>query len=386
MVYTQTTTTSYGSRVGNSIKGAIMWVILIIASVWLLWWNEGRTIDVAIWLEETQAVTVVWSTTMINPELENKLVYNTGKVDTKEILVDDDFQIQENAIHLIRTVEMYQWEEKSETKSKDNIGGSQTDTTTYTYNKDWNQSTLSSQEYKESGHENPSTWKYKSKSLAAKEVFIDKLFVSERFISQMTQETSLVPEMEDLKNSSAWKNNTVSIEWNYLYIPKASGTIGNPEIGDLRIAFHTVEAAEISVIGQQKWNTLVGYTTSRDTKVALLEYGNKTQAEMFEIAQKNNTFLAWALRAGWLVMMFVWFTLIFGIITAIGKIIPFVGNIIGFWTGIIAFILTLVFWGWTILVAWFFVRPLLSLAIIAVIAAIIYWIHSRKNTDTHLWL
>lgn len=41
MAYTETTTQSWGSRLGDSLKGIIVGIILFIVSFPLLFWNEG---------------------------------------------------------------------------------------------------------------------------------------------------------------------------------------------------------------------------------------------------------------------------------------------------------------------------------------------------------
>ncbi|MDP4625901.1 MAG: hypothetical protein NWT08_12270 [Akkermansiaceae bacterium] len=42
--FTETTTTGWFSRIGGAFKGIIFGVIAILASVVLLWFNEGRAV------------------------------------------------------------------------------------------------------------------------------------------------------------------------------------------------------------------------------------------------------------------------------------------------------------------------------------------------------
>ena len=42
--YTEVTSTSWFSRLGDSFKGIGTGFLLIIAATALLWWNEGRTV------------------------------------------------------------------------------------------------------------------------------------------------------------------------------------------------------------------------------------------------------------------------------------------------------------------------------------------------------
>ena len=52
MAYTETTTTGYGTRVGNSFKSIGTGFILFCAATALLWWNEGRAVKTAKMLED----------------------------------------------------------------------------------------------------------------------------------------------------------------------------------------------------------------------------------------------------------------------------------------------------------------------------------------------
>ena len=55
-----------------------------------------------------------------------------------------------------RSVEMYSWIEKSESKSSTNTGGSETTSTTYSYSTSWTSSPGSSSNFKDpAGHTNP---------------------------------------------------------------------------------------------------------------------------------------------------------------------------------------------------------------------------------------
>ena len=55
MAYTETTTTSYGSRLKNSVGGVFSGILMFIIGTCLLWWNEGRAVKTTRMLEEAQA-------------------------------------------------------------------------------------------------------------------------------------------------------------------------------------------------------------------------------------------------------------------------------------------------------------------------------------------
>jgi Transmembrane protein 43 len=69
--------------------------------------------------------------------------------------------VEANAVKLKRKVEVYQWEEKSESRSTDNYGGSETTTTTYTYSKKWSDRKIDSTSFNDAtNYSNPVVWKY----------------------------------------------------------------------------------------------------------------------------------------------------------------------------------------------------------------------------------
>jgi len=59
--YTETTQKSWASRIGESIKGVLIGLVLIVGSVIGLFWNEGRAVQTAKSLAEGLAS---WSTSI----------------------------------------------------------------------------------------------------------------------------------------------------------------------------------------------------------------------------------------------------------------------------------------------------------------------------------
>ena len=166
--FTETTKTSWFSRIGNSIKGIAVGFCLFIAAFPLLFWNEGRTIKQTKSLNETEAGLVLAKCDEVNQDYEGKPVYMTGDAKTEEELSDDYFPVTVNGFKLKRNVEMYQWveHEKSETKKK--LGGGEETVTTYTYTKEWCSSPINSNSFKLSAeHENPA-WDFESGETSAK--------------------------------------------------------------------------------------------------------------------------------------------------------------------------------------------------------------------------
>lgn len=386
MTYTETTTTGYGERIWNSIKWIFVWILLIIASIILLSWNEGRTIKVTTGLAEGAKITVKGEISPINSSLEWKLIHISGKADTAEILTDDIFKVQKNAIKLIRTVGMYQWKETVKTTTHDNIGGSETKTKTYTYSKDWSEKQIDSSGFKEVWHENPKVWKLWSETFASTDVKIGDIKLSSDFVNHIDRAESIWLDMKDLQKWRVFQRlmktyaiSNMNMENNTVYMGTASGSLSAPEIGDLRVSFSAVYPAEVSAIGQQWWQVLVPYVTKNDSNISLLQYGKVSIEQMYEKANEDNRFLAWIFRWLGLVLMYIGFNLLFWLIVMIAKVIPFIADILSIGTGLISFILTLVVWGWTILIAWLFVRPLMSALIWVVVLWTVFMIIKSKK-------
>ena len=155
MAYTETTTTGYGTRVGNSFRAIGSGVLLFVLGTALLWWNEGRAVKTEKMLDEAGSKYVE----MENPNkkdasLEGELICGTALATTEDSLTDADFGIGAKAIALRRTVEYYQWVEHSQTKKEDKLGGKEVSTTTYTYSKQWVSSPVQSSQFHDPAYQN----------------------------------------------------------------------------------------------------------------------------------------------------------------------------------------------------------------------------------------
>ena len=380
MVYTETKTTWYFSRIWNSIKGILFWIILIIGSVILLWWNEGRTIDIAKWLSEWEKITVNGIVSPLDNSLDWKLIHISWEATTDDILKDNTFFIEKNAIKLIREVEMYQWKENSKTETRDNLWGSETKTTTYTYEKIWDDKKISSSSFKESWHENPNSWQYESQTNTSNNVFIWDLKLSSPFVSQFNkkEQISLTEENYNVfKNANSNLNSKLLSGIIYIW----NWNLSAPQIWDLKVTFYWVYPSIVSVIWKQENSSLNSYKTKTDTSINLFQYLEVSKEEMYQKAKSDNKIMAWIIRWWGLLLMFIGFNMVFWIFVIIAKVIPFLSSIVWFWTGLISFFLTLIVWWWTIIIAWFFVRPLLSISLIILIAIAIFWIIKLKKQN-----
>ena len=111
-------------RLWQSITGILIGLALVAATVWGIFWNEGRAIGTTRALNEGAGVTVTVPATRVDPANEGKLVHVSGDLRSNGTLADADFGISSTAVRLVRKVEMYQWKEEQRTETRSNAGGS----------------------------------------------------------------------------------------------------------------------------------------------------------------------------------------------------------------------------------------------------------------------
>ncbi len=163
---TRTVRQGFFSRLANSFVGILFGLLLVPGSVLLIGWNEYRTVHRSRGLAEAEgAVTGVADPFEISQTQNDKLVHVIGTATTEEKLSDPEFGISQTVLRLERKVEMYQWVEHKEKKTRDKVGGGRETITTYSYEKKWHDDRVDSDRFEErSNHENPSL-RYSPKSL-----------------------------------------------------------------------------------------------------------------------------------------------------------------------------------------------------------------------------
>ncbi len=94
MAVTETTTESWGSRLGNSIKGVIVGLGLFVLGFPVLFWNEGNSVKTAKSLDEGEKACVsLESAEKVDPGMEGRLVHVSGKADTKDVPQAEEVKI-----------------------------------------------------------------------------------------------------------------------------------------------------------------------------------------------------------------------------------------------------------------------------------------------------
>ena len=381
--YQEVTNQSWGSRMMSSIKGVAIGGLFFLGSFPLLFWNEGRAVQTAKSLKEGASNVVQLKSDIPSPANEGKLVHLTGDVTVKGNLTDPEFNVSVLGVKLIREVEGYQWKEKSESKTRDKVGGGQETVTNYTYERVWSTELYDSDKFKvQEGHANPKEFLYKSKEYINDSVQLGEFKLSASLTNAMNkQEQISIQRLDSTVNESI--KATATVHESMIYI--GSKNVTAPVIGDLRIRFKVVKPATVSIISKQIGDTFEPYEADAGDEVELLEYGKVSSKNMFAHAESANRMLTWILRLVGFAAMFMGLTLVFKPLVMVANVLPFLGSIlnlgIGIFAGIIAFCLSFI----TIAIAWLFYRPILSIVLLAIGVGIFILIkrYSKKKQTTN---
>lgn len=376
-----TTTKSWGSRLGGAIMGVFVGLAMLVGSFYLIFWNEGHGLHTAQSLEQTLEVVITVPASPINPQNNQRVVHFTGLATTDDILTDPLFSVSEKAIVLQRDVEMYQWQQNEDSSTESKLGGSEQQVTTYSYVPTWSSSIIDSSQFKEKeGHQNPASMPVKPKTQTAPVVTVGDFRLPPDIVAQMSGATAIDMKDANIEALTTQLGKPVRNTEDGLYVGQSEES---PKVGDMRITMTAILPQNVSVLAQQIDHTLQPYLAPAGKSVSLLEMGAKSPQLMIQDALSDNAMMMWVLRGVALFCMVIGLTLIMRPIVILADIVPFFGSIVGFGTGLIAVAGGLVLWSIGLAIAWFVVRPLWSIGIIAIAALVGWWLVSRKQKSVN---
>ena len=373
---TETTTTGWLSRMGSSLMGVLIGIILLPCAIFLLSWNEGRAVTAATGLKRGLSSIVEVSADTVNPQNNSKLVYLNGSVSGVTPAVDPWNKLSATGLlRLQRKVEMYQWLERESETTSNNIGGSQTTQKTYTYSLGWTETAVNSAQFKvPAGHQNP--------AMPLKSQSFDASLVK---IGAFTLDKSLV---QDLTNFEAVETLTQApagyrVQGNLLY---KGVNPDQPVLGDVRVTYSAIAAQTYSIAAQQNNGTLTTYQDAKnDYKIVLIEPGVVSAQKLFADQASTEKMITWACRVGGFLLLLIGFNLIMGPLAMLVAFLPFLQGLVGAGTFFIALGLAIPITLITIAIAWIASRPLIGGGILLLAVAATWAIRSvaiKKKTTT----
>ncbi|QCI63705.1 TMEM43 family protein [Phreatobacter stygius] len=351
-------------RLMQSLVGILVGIALVGATIWGLFWNEGRAIGTTRALNEGAAAAISVPAARVDPANEGRLIHLTGDLRAGAPLADEEFRIRTQAVRLERRVEMYQWKEEQKTESRSNTGGSQTRTTTYTYEQVWSDRSIDSSRFRQrDGHSNP-RMPIASRTQVAPNATLGQFRADERVIGLFgrSAERSFALSAEALQPFTARFGDRARLSDGSVYV---GDDPQNPRIGDIRIRYSILAEGPVSVVARQIGSGLTAYVAQNGREVFLGETGTKSAAELFTHAHEANGILTWILRAVALLVMWIGWFLVFRPFVILADIIPILGSAMAAGAGLVALALTLVVYLPVIALAWFWHRPVMSIALIA---------------------
>lgn len=373
---TETTTTGWLSRMGSSLMGVLIGIILLPCAIFLLSWNEGRAVTAATGLKRGLSSIVEVSADTVNPQNNSKLVYLNGTVSGATPALDPWNKLSATGlVRLQRRVEMYQWLERESETTSNNIGGSQTTQKTYTYFLGWAETAVNSAQFKvPAGHQNPAM-PLKSQSFDANSVKI----------GAFTLDKSL---MQDLTNFEAVETLTQApagyrVQGNLLY---KGVNPEQPALGDVRVSYSAIAAQTYSIAAQQNNGTLTTYQNAKnDYKIALIEPGVVSAQKLFADQASTEKLITWACRIGGFLLLLFGFNLIMGPLAMLVAFLPFLQGLVGAGTFFIALSLAIPITLISIAISWIASRPLIGGGILLLALAAVWMIRSmavKKKATT----
>ncbi len=370
-------TKSWGSRIIGAFWGLLIGLVLITVSFVLIFWNESNGLHTEQSLRETEQVYVRADASPIDPNNNMRVVYFNGLATTNDTLQDTLFNISTKAIKLQRQVEMFQWEENTDTHTENETGGSEKEIITYSYKQVWSNKVINSNDFKSpAGHENPSKMAIEPTQHYAKNVTVGDFTLPKDLITQITGGTTIDLSKVDLTPLQIKINKPMHHEGNNIYVgtdPQSS------RVGDLRVTLLKTEPQTVSIIAQQTQNSLEPYIAPAGKPVEILAMGLKSPQQLLNDAESENAMMTWILRLTSLVLMVVGIALIMRPIVILADFIPFLGSIVGLGTGFIAFAVGIILWSCTTAIAWFTVRPMISVGLILIAVLVCYSIYYRSK-------
>jgi hypothetical protein len=327
---TETKRTSYLGRIGNSIKGVLFGLILVCASSYFLFTNEG-SVDLSEFAVDAMELFGIEEL----ETLDGEFIALTGEVVTDETL-EDEYARLDDSLYLKRDVETYAWVEKKDSETTTNTGGSSTTKTTYTYSKKWVSKVPATADFKDpAGHENVYN-EYDNGFERAQKIQVAGLEVDTFGLRMPPASTDVTTQVELLTDDFIESGE---------YLFNGVGTLTDPQIGDARVKYYSVNELDTGTLFG-KWNlerNLVDPYYDDEVKIHGLYVGNKDMA--LETMHSEYLTRLWMVRMFALIFMFAGFSAIFAPFHTVLSVIPAIGNLGKGAASALSFVLTVLLGG-----------------------------------------
>ena len=369
-----TTRTSWLSRLGSAFGGVLTGLALIVASIGLLAWNEGRSVQSIRANKEGAGAVVSVSPDRIDAANEGRLVHITAPAAAEGERRDTTLNVSAPGLLLARKVEHYQWVETSRSESKTKLGGGEETVTTYSYERQWTATPQDSTAFHQpAGHENPAP-AVTNNEFAAEQARVGAFTVDRAVLDQLSADQPVSATEAHAAAAAVALGRAVRAENGLLYIGANSSA---PAVGDARVTYMVAPQNQpLSIIAAQAGQELRAYATQAGSPILMVRKGAASASEMFDQAKASNQTLSWILRGVGVAIAIAAFGMVLAPLGVLADVVPLFGSIVRMGTGLVAGAAGLIVSALVIASAWIIYRPLLAVALITVagaVAAFLVW-------------
>lgn len=332
---------------------AVFGLILVLAGSVALFWNEWRSASQSATLIAGERAVARAGLDRVPSEGMSGLVHLAGPARPSDLTSDPLLPVTTEALRLDRVVEMYQWREFSQ-----GTGDNRTDN----YEAIWAEGRIPSERFRDRmRHSNPAAPAIASARFYPDEVALGVFAVAPEILDLLPANEGVVaaPGREVFIEGRALRGEGSAF---------LTGSLANPEIGDVRVRYQAVPAGEISVLAGLDGSVLGPWTAPNGGTIALAEPGLRTSGQMFGAAYRSNALTTWAIRFAGTLGIFVGLSILLG---HIARRVPPLADLQARLKGPIALTLALATALAVIALAWVAFRPLMSLGLVAVSTVLI---------------
>ena len=356
---------SWLQRLGDSLKGIVVGLVLFLCAIFLLVWNEGRAVESARALEEGAASVISLASDRREAANEGRLVHVSGPTQSETALVDSDFGLSVRGLKLVRTVEMFQWKEERRSETVKKLGGGEETVTRYVYSREWSERAVESSRFHEAAnHRNPPMPAFGSRAIYARDARVGAFGFGQQAVTQISGAEPVAASAETLVRARALLGPQARLDQTRIYV-------GDPDfvrIGDLRIGFDMVPHQDVSVIGRQTGGAITPYRARNGQEILLAANGILSADVMFQRSLDENQIITWLLRAVGALVLFISLRLMVAVLSVLADVIPVFGDLVSAGTGLLCLAATFAIAPLVIAIAWLAYRPLTSAIVLGVSA------------------
>lgn len=261
-------------------KLGIVGLIIVLATSYLLWWNEGKCIDRDKIVGDIRYTNV--SSETISASNDGLLIFTTGPVNMKDI-DDEQYDVSVESQILKRKVEMYQWVENIDENGK------------ASYSQEWREEYIDSNNFKDmENHVNPEK-SVESIVKYANGIRIGSYLLTDEQLNRI--ETNKI--YTDLSESVA-KDYKYNIKDNYY-----TTSSGKTKIGDIRISFLYSSNTNMSLFAIQDGENLKDYVTNTGNNISKLYSGELNPNEVLDKISNSNHNILFIMRIVIVILYFI---------------------------------------------------------------------------------